>query len=159
MSQITKNQPVMKSSKNQSVNSLRAMYYALCDMGGVPTPADMKLARKTSWRAERRSSKPKKGAATNVEMLAWAFENSPAKVFHLGKKSDFVASAEPSDRTNTIVMINGVPHKKDGKGSYKPLTLQSTGEEGVTEMYQLLLLLAEGTELEAALYSDLCTLA
>ncbi len=157
--QHTQNQQVMKSTQNQSVNSLRAMYYALCDMGGVLTPAQQKMARKSNPRTERRSSKPKKGTATNFDMLNWSFENTPARVFHLGKKSDFIASAEPTDRMHTVVMINGIPHKKDGNGGYKALSFQSSGEEGITEMYQHLLLLAEGSAGEAEMYAELCTLA
>jgi hypothetical protein len=147
------------SAQNQSVNSLRAMYYALCDMGDVLTPAQRKLAAKSNPRTERRSGKPKKGAATNLDVMNLYFEKSPARIFHIGKKSDFIASAEPTDRMNTIVMIDGVPHKKDGKGGYKALTFQSSGEDGITEMYQHLLLLAEGTAAEAAMYEQLCTLA
>tara|TARA_R110000868_G_scaffold112347_1_gene302567 strand:+ start:250 stop:729 length:480 start_codon:yes stop_codon:yes gene_type:complete len=156
-----KNNTTMKSmsSENQQVNSTRAMYYALCDMGGILTPTERKIARKSSPVQERRSSKPKKGAATNLDMLNLLFEKSPAKVFYVGKKSDLIASAEPVDRTHTVVMINGVPHKKDGNGGYKALTLQSTTETGVTEMYQHLLLLAEGSALEANMYAELCTLA
>jgi hypothetical protein len=135
------------------------MYYALCDMGEVLTPAQRKLAAKSNPRTERRSSKPKKGTATNLDMLNWCFENTPARVFHIGKKSDFIASAEPTDRMNTVVMINGIPHKKDGKGGYKALVLQQTTEPNVTEMYQHLLLLAEGSAGEAEMYAELCTLA
>jgi hypothetical protein len=151
--------PIMESTQNQSVNSLRAMYYALCDMGGILTPAQRKLAAKSNPRTERRSSKPKKGSATNADVMNLYFEKSPARIFHIGKKSDFIASAEPTDRMNTVVMIDGIPHKKDGNGGYKALTFQSSGEEGVTEMYQHLLLLAEGSAAEAAMYEQLCTLA
>lgn len=147
------------SSENQQVNSTRAMYYALCDMAGVLTPAERKIARKNSPVSERRSSKPKKGTATNVDLLNMYFEKAPARVFYVGKKSDLVASAEPIDRTSTVVMINGVPHKKDGNGGYKALSLQATTQEGVTEMYQYLLLLAEGSAAEAQMYSDLCEFA
>jgi hypothetical protein len=157
--QTTDNQSVMQHTETQPVNSLRAMYYAICDMGGVLTPAQQKLARKSNPRTERRSSKPKKGTATNFDMLNWCFENTPARVFHLGKKSDFIASAEPTDRMHTVVMINGIPHKKDGNGGYKALSFQSSGEEGITEMYQHLLLLAEGSAGEAEMYAELCTLA
>ena len=148
-----------KSTQNQSVNSLRAMYYALCDMGEVLTPEARRNARKSNPRTERRSSKPKKGAATNVDVLNLYFEKSAAKVFHLGRKSDMLASAEPTDRMSTVVMIGGIPHKKDGNGGYKALTLQSTGEAGVTEMYQHLLLLAEGRSGEAAMYEQLLALS
>jgi hypothetical protein len=158
-SQSANTQQVMESTQNQSVNSLRAMYYALCDMGDVLTPAQRKLAAKSNPRTERRSSKPKKGAATSVDVMNLYFEKSPARIFHLGKKSDFIASAEPADRMNTVVMIDGVPHKKDGNGGYKALTFQSSGEEGITEMYQHLLLIAEGSTAEADMYAELCTLA
>ena len=149
----------MQHTQNQSVNSLRAMYYALCDMGEVLTPAQRKLAAKSNPRTERRSSKPKKGTATNVDVMNLYFEKSPARIFHIGKKSDFIASAEPTDRMNTIVMIDGIPHKKDGNGGYKALTFRATGEEGVTEMYQHLLLMAEGKPGEAQMFADLCALA
>jgi len=147
------------SAENQQVNSSRAMYYALCDMAGVLTPAQQKLARKTNPRSERRSGKPKKGTATSLDVLNLFFEKSPARVFHVGRRSDLIASAEPVDRSSTVVMIGGVPHKKDGQGGYKALTLQSTSEEGVTEMYQYLLLLAEGSAPEAQMYADLCALS
>lgn len=146
-------------TETQQVNSTRAMYYALCDMAGVLTPAERKIARKNSPVSERRSSKPKKGTATNVDILNMYFEKAPARVFYVGKKSDLVASAEPTDRKHTIVMINGVPHKKSGRGGYKALTLQSSTQEGVTEMYQHLLLLAEGSAAQADMYAELCALA
>lgn len=147
------------SAETQPVNILRAMYYDFCREADVLTPAERKIARKSNPRTERRSSKPKRGVATAVDMLNWSFENSPARVFYVGRKSDFVASAEPIDRKHTVVMIDGIPHKKDGKGGYKALALQQTTEPFVTEMYQHLLLLAEGSADEAQMYTDLCTLA
>jgi hypothetical protein len=70
-----------------------------------------------------------------------------------------IASAEPTDRIHTVVMINGVPHKKDGNGGYKAFALQSTTEPHVTEMYQHLLLLAEGSAAEADMFAELCASA
>ena len=143
----------MESTVNQRINSARAMNDAFCELGGVLTPAAAARNSKLSnWRTERRSSRGKKGTATNFEMLSWAFNNTPAKVFYLGRKSDFVASAEPTDRKHTIVMIDGIPHKKSVTGGYKALTLQPTDEQGVTEMYQYLLLLAESGPMAAADY-------
>lgn len=152
----TQSTPIMQSTDNQPINSARAMYHAFCDMGGTLTAAAAaKNSALSNPRTERRSSRGKKGTATNFDMLSWSFNNTPAKVFHLGRKSDFIASAEPTDRKHTIVIINGVPHKKSGTGSYKALTLQSTGEQGVTEMYQYLLLLAENGPMAAAMFVDL----
>lgn len=148
-----------KHTENQQVNSARGMYYEICSLAGVLNPQQRKIARKSNFRTERRSSKPKKGVATAVDMLNWSFVNTPARVFHIGKKSDFVASAEPIDRMNTVVMIDGIPHKKDGKGGYKALSLQSTTEEGVTEMYQLMLLLSEGTSAEAEMFEQLLAIS
>jgi hypothetical protein len=165
--QHTQNQQVMESTQNQSVNSLRAMYYALCDMGGILTPAQRKLAAKSNPRTERRSSKPKKGSATNMDVMNLYFEKSPARIFHLGKKSDFIASAEPADRSQTVVMINGIPHKKNGTGGYKALTFKSSTEPLVhteqstfdLEMYQYLFLLSEEGQVAADMYADLIVLA
>ena len=158
--QATDTQSVMLSTKNQSVNSARAMYFAMLDQAELTTvSAAAANSRLSNPRSERRSSRGKKGNATSMEMLSWAFENTPARVFHLGKKSDFVASAEPHNRLHTVVMIDGVPHKKNGMGGYKALSFQSSGEEGITEMYQHLLLLAEGSAAEADMYTELCTLA
>lgn len=147
------------SAENQTVNSRRAMYYQLCNEAGLCTPAERKLARKTSPVQERRSSKPVKGSATNADLMNMYFEKTPARIFYVGKKSDFVASAEPIDRANTIVMIDGIPHKKDGNGGYKALSLQSSSQEGVTDMYHYLLLLAEGSAADAQMYVDFCKLA
>lgn len=147
------------STENQRVNFNRAMYYQLCDEAGLCTPAERKIARKSSPVQERRSSKPKAGTATTLDVMNLFFEKAPARVFYVGKKSDFVASAEPVDRTHTIVMIDGIPHKKDGNGGYKPLSLQSSTQEGVTDMYHYLLLLAEGSQEDAQMYVEFCKLA
>ena len=88
-------------------------------------------------------------------------EQDFARVFYFGKKSDFIASAEPQDRSKTVVLINGIPHKKDGKGKYKALTFKSSTEALCTtstfetEMYQYLFLLAENGAMAADMFADL----
>lgn len=63
------------SAENQTVNSRRAMYYQLCNEAGLCTPAERKLARKSSPVQERRSSKPRKGVMSTVE-VAMHFSNT-----------------------------------------------------------------------------------
>ena len=162
-----KNYTTTEQTENQQVTNSRAMYYALLDMAELPTAAAAaRNSRLSNPRTERRSSKPKKGAATSQDVMSLYFEKSAARVFHIGKKSDFVASAEPIDRKQTIVLINGIPHKKVD-GAYKSLTFKSSTEplartEQSTwelEMYQYLFLLAENGPVAADIYSDLIVAA
>ena len=138
------------STENQQVSNSRTMYYDLCNLAGVCTPAEKKLAKKTSPVSERRSSKPKKGVATNYSMLEWSFSNSLRREFHLGLKSDLYSPLAEKE----YVVVNGVPCKRvDGR--YVELTPKQSTLDGVTEMYQLLLLLAEGSQGEADMFETL----
>ena len=162
-----KNYTTTEQTENQQVTNSRAMYYALLDMAELPTAAAAaRNSRLSNPRTERRSSKPKKGTATSQEVMNLYFEKSAARIFHLGRKSDFIASAEPSDgifnnpRKQTIVMINGFPHKKVN-GAYESLTYGSDHRQSEwdLEMYQYLFLLAENGPVAADIYSDLIVAA
>jgi len=134
--------------------------------GFITTRAERKqLASRTNANTAKRSSRPVKEQSTTPDVAmhfaAKDMEMDFARVFHFGKKSDFVASAEPSDRSKIVVLINGIPHKKDGTGKYKALTPKSSTETLClssafeTEMYQYLFLLAENGPMQADMFAEL----
>lgn len=120
---------------------------------------------RTSAYGSRRASKPRKAemSTVNIALHFAAKDMGIAKEIFLGRKSDFIASAEPSNRANTIIMIGGVPHKKkDGK--YVGLKFKGTTEPlvsvtaGVAEMYQHFFLLSSDPEV-AGMYEEFLALA
>lgn len=117
----------------------------------------------TSAYSARRSSKPKKALQSTVSAAMHFAATDPARVMYIGRKSDFIASASPAEPVK-IVMLNDVPHKKvDGK--YVALTLKSSTEPIASsnptdiDMFQLLLLLAEGSVGEAEMFEQFCAAA
>lgn len=170
--QAAENQSVTLSSKNQSVNApaYDSTYFSTQFGGFVTTRAERsKMKSRTNANTAKRASRPVKSemTTTNVALhfAAADMEKEFARVFHFGKKSDFVASAEPSDRSKTVVLINGIPHKKDGTGKYKALTFKSstealcTSSTFETEMYQYLFLLAENGPMQADMFAELVILS
>ena len=142
------------STENQQVSNSRTMYYQMCDLAGLCTPAERKIARKSSPVSERRSSKPQKSVTTGEQMFHWVFNNTPAKIFHVGLKSDLYSPMAEKE----YIVVDGVPCKRvDGR--YVPLTMKSTTEPMVTEMYQYLLLLAEGGPGEAEMFEQFMQLS
>ena len=161
--------PAMKHTENQQVTISPAYdtTYFSAEAGGFITTRKerKKMQSRTNANTAKRSSRPVKQQQSTPDVAmhfaAKDMEKDFARVFHFGKKSDFIASAEPQDRSKTVVLINGIPHKKDGQGKYKALTFKSstealcTSSTFETEMYQYLFLLAENGPTAADFFADL----
>ena len=116
----------------------------------------------TSATTARRSSKPKKAVQSTVDASMHFAATDAARVFYLGRKSDFIASASPAEPVK-IVMINDIPHvKKDGR--YVPMVMKKSSEPlvsaepGVAEMYQLFMLADEDSG-AFEMYAELLSIA
>jgi len=141
-------------------------FYSTDSHGFITTRKERKAQHsRTSAYGSRRASKPRKAEMSTVDTALHfaAKDMGIAKEIFLGRKSDFIASAEPTDRSSTIIMIDGVPHKKkDGK--YVGLKFKSSTEplvstaKGVAEMYQHLLLLEDAPE-QAMMFEEFLALA
>lgn len=139
-------------------------FYSADTQSFILSRAERNRARiATSATTARRSSKPVKQSQSTVATSINFATTSPAKVFYLGRKSDFIASCSPSTPPK-FVTINGVPHKRK-EGKYVALKLQSSTEPLVStepfvaDMYQMLLLVSEGSVSEVSVFEQLLSLA
>lgn len=123
-------------------------FYSAENQCFILSRAERKRAKsRTSAYSARRASKPVKSEQTTVSAAMHFAATDAARVFHIGRKSDFIASASPAD-PRKIVMINDIPHVKKG-GRYVPMVMKKSTEKlvsaepGVAEMYQLFMLADE----------------